>query len=242
MKKRAKKSIKIKREGGWALVGLVVLFILLVLFVQTAEKKDSAVENFLNGSRPENVIISNLSDTAFTVSFITGKKASGVVLYGEKEADRQTVDDRVKINGQNKGFYTHHVTISDLTLNTKYVFKIESGGRVFSNKGKLFNVTTLSEVQSADCEEAIWGNVVSDSPTDLIVYAKSSENIVSTITDDKGFFRIDFGDKGFCPTVEDVLEVVFEGGGEGSYKKELVVGGGEGLENIILEKVKGVGL
>ena len=75
---------------------------------------------------PSEVSISNVSDSTFTVSWVTSKAVTGFVQYGEssKEFDLAVSDDRDQEKGDVGSYYTHYVTVSGLKGGAKYNFKI----------------------------------------------------------------------------------------------------------------------
>src|SRR5690242_19455533 len=81
---------------------------------------------------PEEVTISNIADSSFTVSWMTSVKTKGLITYGTKEPTGSTeIDDRSDTEG-----YTHHVTLKKLEPNTNYLFKIVSGSNSYDDKGQ----------------------------------------------------------------------------------------------------------
>jgi len=238
------KRKKAKKKADLALIGLAVFFLLLICFVKMAEKKNGAIEKFFNGSLPENVRISNLTNSSFAVSWLTKRKVDGSLLYGKKGFSLVEVfDDRVVRGRKSNGFYTHHVTASGLEADSEYVFKIKSGKKVFDGKDskQAFEARTLREGAGEDkggCPVVLWGNVVGKDLKDLVVYATGSfPGLISVITDDRGFFRLDFSKNGiYCPAKGEKISLVFEGGKNGVYFKEVTAQEEENLANIVLEK------
>lgn len=226
-----------KKETIWALFGLGIIFAALVFMVNTAERKKGELGRILNSNKPLSVKISNLSDSGFTASWVTEKKTSGSLLCEKEGKEEEVFDERGK-----KSFYTHQVKVSDLKPDTKYQFRIKSGGKVYK---EIFEVKTLAGGESEKCGVVFWGNVISKDKQDVVIYASSALSMpVSVVTDNKGFFRIDFDKKrpvlkdrsGFyCPKGKDKVSLAFEGGENGSYFTQ-VTKGENNLENIVLEK------
>lgn len=92
---------------------------------------------------PQQVKITNISDSSFTVSWITQSPAAGFIAFGENTQLGQTsLDDREKGTQTSQPQLTHYVTLENLKPSTKYFFKISSGGKIFDNSGKPYEVTT----------------------------------------------------------------------------------------------------
>jgi len=93
---------------------------------------------------PEQVRITNLTDTSFSVSYITRDSVLGTVSYGTTgSGGKVALDDRDQQSGNPLPYTIHHITIKNLNPNTDYFFSITSSDRVFLDKDKPFNVKTL---------------------------------------------------------------------------------------------------
>jgi len=119
---------------------------------------------------PSEVTISNVSDSAFAVSWVTSKTVTGFVQYGEsgKEPDLVVSDDRDQEKGDVGSYYTHYVTVSGLKAGTKYSFKI-------GNKGERYETTTGQTLENTPTADVAYGLVTSEegNPADgAIVYVR----------------------------------------------------------------------
>ncbi len=86
-------------------------------------------------SNPLSVIISNVRDTSFVVSWLTDVDEKGsVALIGGGSIN----DDR----GAEYSGLTHYVTLSGLTPNSTYQFDIVSGGTRYDNESAHYSVMT----------------------------------------------------------------------------------------------------
>jgi len=107
--------------------------------------------------KPQNVTITNVSDSKFTVSWITESASRAQVEYGpvgEKLAEKVS-DER----GDGE-YETHHVTIAGLQPATQYAFRvIVNGGARFDNSGSPYTVTTGPIITSTPSAESFYGNV-----------------------------------------------------------------------------------
>jgi plastocyanin len=93
---------------------------------------------------PRQVRISNISETGFTVSWVSDTSVSGFVKYGLDAAklDKTFGDDRDRTSGKTGLFTTHFVTISGLKPNTAYYFSLGSGSTNYTDSGKPYTVKT----------------------------------------------------------------------------------------------------
>jgi hypothetical protein len=143
-------------------------------------------------AKPKQIKITNLSDTSFSVSWVTDLPVSGFVKYDTDSKLTSTAkDDRDQLSGQTESFSTHHVTLKNLNPATKYYFKIGSGGGLFDNNGQLYETTTAPIIQTASPpNDVAYGTVVdqSDNPAEGAVIYLSLANTtpLSTLTKSSG--------------------------------------------------------
>lgn len=146
---------------------------------------------------PQSVRITNISDTSFSVSYTTFGKVIGTLSYGKDENEKNnSFDDRDREGGVPKEYNTHHITVQNLTPQTKYVFSIVSGGSDFLNNEALFEVTTGSEIDDAPTtKDTIAGNVVlpdGQPANDALVYAQTEDgNPRSTLAESDGSYTLE---------------------------------------------------
>ncbi len=92
---------------------------------------------------PQNILVTNISDTSFTVSYKTSDSVLGTISFGtDKNLGSNSLDDRDQIDGNVKNYNIHSITAKNLKPKTLYFFIILSGQNTFSNNGQSFEVTT----------------------------------------------------------------------------------------------------
>lgn len=122
-------------------LGLVILGIgsgvFLVIQNQTLTAKAGTDQT------PKNITVSNLEDTRTTISWQTDTPTTGFVTYGINSSDEYTaLDDR---DGKlPRNHYSHIVTLTSLTPQTSYNFKIISG-KTSSEVQKFTSLQTLKQ-------------------------------------------------------------------------------------------------
>lgn len=128
---------------------------------------------------PKNLKITNVTDTSFTVSWVTDSKTPGYIKYGVSAANLATTvtDDRDQISGSVGLFKTHHVTIRSLKANTTYYYKIGTGTKeLYDNNGSPYTTTT---VQSSSLPaKTVYGEIKSAAGTagaGALVYVSSAD-------------------------------------------------------------------
>ena len=101
------------------------------------------------------VLISNVSNTSATLSWLTDKAASGEVHFGASSSlGRIAHDDR----GVATSSRTHHVALSSLAPLTTYFFYVTSADAVDDNSGALYQLTT-GPTLSPPTPDLIYGQV-----------------------------------------------------------------------------------
>ncbi|MDP1743472.1 MAG: hypothetical protein Q8L51_01655 [Candidatus Amesbacteria bacterium] len=101
---------------------------------------------------PTNIQITNISDTAFSVSWVTAKATSGFVKYG----DLVVSDDRDQDRGSIGSYFTHLVSIRGLKASTNYKIKIGSG----KSLGSESVVTTGMTLRNPPPADVVYGQIM----------------------------------------------------------------------------------
>lgn len=105
---------------------------------------------------PRDIRITNITDSSFTVSWTTDKQTLGFVKWGEENVsiNKATASDK-DVAG-----FTHSVTISELSPNTSYFFKIASSGKEFDNNGIAWQTTTGTTLAPPSESNLIFGTIL----------------------------------------------------------------------------------
>ncbi|MEK7571165.1 MAG: Ig-like domain-containing protein [Patescibacteria group bacterium] len=147
---------------------------------------------------PQKLQISNITDTSFTVSYITEAKVIGALAYGQ-DASFGTVsqDDRDK-TGTPTEHRVHSMIVSSLTPGTTYFFAIASGTETFLDQGKPYTVTTArtAGTNNADALMAKGKVTLADGslPLEGIAYVFTPESqLLSGIIQPDGSYSIPLG-------------------------------------------------
>ncbi|MDO8657913.1 MAG: Ig-like domain-containing protein [Candidatus Levybacteria bacterium] len=148
-------------------------------------------------SNPQNLKITNVFDTSFTVSYITQTSDTGYISYGKDEKTGSTVlDDRDQLLGKTNFYKVHYITVKNLQANTKYFFTILSGKDTFLNNNKPFDITTASPLGSkVSSQKTLSGKVIlldGNVPKESIVFVNGTNtNILSTLVKNDGTYTLD---------------------------------------------------
>ena len=138
------------RQSLWqkripTLLGLILLGVGLVTASYLANSGALFITRATPAYQPENIRLTNLSDTSFTVSYTTAEKALGTLSYSSgREGNKVALDDRDQSNGNPRPYFTHHITVKNLEPQQNYTFTITSSDKTFFDENnKPFRVTTL---------------------------------------------------------------------------------------------------
>lgn len=190
---------------------------------------------------PQNIKITNITDTSFTVSYITADKVSGIVLIGNEKESKTTVqDDKDKESKTIGGSYkTHHITVKNLKPKTSYSFSIISGADTFLNKENLFEVKTTSLINTLSDERKISGKVLlsdGSSPQEGIVYLNTDNSqTLSTVIDQNGNYFFDLSS-----LRDQKLETYISLNSTSSFSLYLTNGQEESNAKIVLDKIESI--
>lgn len=141
------------------------------------------------GAAPEDVRVSNISHSSFTVSWITQKETVGHVSWGTNTALGQLAR---QIESTNKR--VHSVTINGLQPAANYYFVINSGGTEFDNNGVPWAVTTGPALSASTGTLLASGSVTKSdgTPADNVLVYINGGNIsqLSATTSPNGTWTI----------------------------------------------------
>ena len=152
---------------------------------------------------PKQIVISNITERGFTVSFVTDEATPGYVKYGLKDnslKDR-VGDDRDQIRGTISDYKLHHITVTGLQDATQYYFILGTGsGDHYANSSEnsinseAYTVTTAKRGGVAPSAKTIYGSVVTEGgvpANGAIVYSRLDGAIpMSSLVKESGSWAI----------------------------------------------------
>lgn len=230
------------------ILGLLILVTGIAVSTFLVQKGKEFLTRAGPETEPSEVKITNLSESGFTVSWITETAVVGSLKYGETSSlELSALDERDILKGKVNQYTTHHVSLTSLKPNKKYYFKIISGKGTYDEKGAPYTLTTLSLLSSGSSLEPAYGTVskpdgspaenaivyltVKDSPS-LSALVKSSGNwlipLVNLRTNDLASY--------LSLPEEEILEISIQAGPEGTAFARIESGSRSPVPNIILGK------
>jgi len=189
------------RKGLWS-KRIPTFFAFLLLFISIwvtsflIQKGVIFVGRATPEKSPREVLISNITDSSFTVTFQTLAKTVAAVSIEEKNNPQFVVfDDRNKRTDEQKPFYSHYITVSDLKPKTIYELSILSDGEIDLNGEKKYIVTTGPLITGAPpVQNPIVGKVLlpdgSAASDTIVVIAIEGAQSISSLTKDDGTYII----------------------------------------------------
>ena len=130
------------------ILGLLVAFGGLLSGLWLVQGQVSNISKAAADLEPAKVTVTNVTDTSFTVSWITTVAAPGFVEYGTEQNNigSSLSDDRDQESGGILAYLTHIVTVKGLKPETNYYFKIGSGKKIFDMAGNPYQISTGSVI------------------------------------------------------------------------------------------------
>jgi hypothetical protein len=151
------------------LIGLLLVAIAVMVFRFAFDRISPYMSRASAIQSPQNVTISNITDTAFTVSWLTQEQTTGaIVVEGITSPfydDRQLTPSSSSTKREEL-FFTHSVSIRNSNPDTTYKFRILSGGKIYTDNGNAYEVRTAPLLNGTGTNlEPAYGQVTT--PTDL---------------------------------------------------------------------------
>ncbi len=108
----------------------------------------------------DSVRIVNLTDTGFSVIWISKEREEGYIKYGTSSSNlsSEAVDERDSVSSKGK-YYVHMASTSRLLPETGYFFEIISGDKNYDNNGSKYSVTTAPPLSSRPPFDSASGDI-----------------------------------------------------------------------------------
>ncbi len=164
------------------IIGLLLVVFAVMMFRFAFDRVGPLLTRASATHTPQQITVSNLSDTAFTVSWITAEETTGALIVEGITAPMY--DDRLSITtGSNKqakqSFSTHTISVRNIKPDTSYRFRILSGTKTFLNNGAPYETRTALPLTGTGTNlEPAYGQVTepSGSPAEGAIVYVTPEN------------------------------------------------------------------
>lgn len=143
---------------------------------------------------PEEIRITNVTDTSFSVSYLTQDSVIGSLSYGTSPSGgKVALDDRDQQSGNPQPYQVHHITVKNLEPGTTYYFSITSSDKTFLDNDKPFKVSTATKLsEDPTTQTPIVGSATypgRKADNNIIVYLVTDEaQTLSVLTKPDGGF------------------------------------------------------
>ncbi len=146
-------------------------------------------------SVPENVQITNVSDSSFTVVFTTGLSSPAAIRLSEGTTGNTIIlDDRDKSTGTQNDYFSHHITIPNLEPQKTYAFIIISDGKEYRKEGEYLVSTGLTIENPPPSQNPLYGKVLlphgEGAPDTIVTAHTENSQIISSVTNEDGTYII----------------------------------------------------
>lgn len=169
---------------------IIALFLLIAVATGGWIFLRSQRMNVREGLIPKQVVITNVADNKFSVSWTTDEVSWGGIEYGSvgEPLDKKASDDR----GEQHEGKTHHVTVTQLQPDTQYAFRLLSGTpqNRFDNNGSVYTQRTASTLASVPAARSLYGDVSAGSADTLVYVALPNAQPASTTLTSTGAYSI----------------------------------------------------
>lgn len=180
------------------LVGLLLVAVAVMVFRFAFDRVSPYMSRASATQSPQNVTISNITDTSFTVSWLTQEKVTGAVIV--EGITSPFYDDRqlapaASSKQREETFLTHSVSIRNSKPDTAHKFRILSGGKIFTNNGNAYEVRTAPTLNGTGTNlEPAYGQVTTPAgiPAEgsLVYLTMTNGQTLSTLVNTSGSWVI----------------------------------------------------
>jgi len=179
-----------RKEKIPTIIGLIVLIMGIAVGVFLTKNQQIFRLGASSETSPQDIRISNISDSTFTVNWTTEKETLGFVKWGKNKNNL----DKVESDSISEKGYTHSISIRSLNPETEYFFSINSNSKDFDNEGTPWIVKTGPKLSEPTTNIIISGTVLSQSGKSiedaLIYFTVGGGTLLSTVTSKNGGWLI----------------------------------------------------
>lgn len=174
-------------------LGLLIITIAIGITTLLVGQNTFFVQQASPTSTPQDIRITNISDSSFTVSYTTAGLILGSINFGKDQKLGQTISDEADVPKITER-KIHSFKIGNLDPSTKYYFSIVSGQDSYLNNNLPYEITTGPKVSEKSGAAFIIGKVITlDNlpPKEAIIYVTATgAQALSTIIKSDGSYTL----------------------------------------------------
>ncbi len=184
------------------ILGLLLVFGAIMIFSLVYNQLTPLMSRASVSQAPRDVVTSNVSDTTFTISWITSRPTTGVITVEETGGTKYTAfDDRDQPPSSTNTkpavnlYSTHMVTVRSAKPDTVYHVRILSDGKVYQNGNAPYEIRTGSSLAGKGTSlEPAFGTITTatDKPAEGAIVYLTPENgqVLSSLVTTSGSWVI----------------------------------------------------
>lgn len=177
-------------------IGIAVLAICLLSIGWLSTNTLLSGTKAASGSTPKMVQVSNISDTSFTVSFVTDDQVVSTLNYGTtSNLGTVILDDRDQSTKSPVAHRIHYFTLHNMLPKTTYFFALNASDQSYRNNGAFYQTTTAPVLSSqTKTQVQISGKVAltdSSIPTEaMVTVASDTSQQLSALVQPDGSYTV----------------------------------------------------
>lgn len=178
------------------IVGFILVILLVGGIIVFFEQVSRSATHASPTEQPEHILVTNIADTGFTVTWTTQTQASGVVIAEASGRKPVTAfDERDQTGGTLGKYTTHSISLQNLSPSTDYTIKLLSNGKVTTNGSSSYRVTTGPTLtRDAEGLEPAYGTIITTANTPaqgaLVMLTVEGGQTLSSLTKPSGTWLI----------------------------------------------------
>lgn len=176
------------------LLGLFVISLAILGTTFLVGQRTFFTQEASPNSDPQEIRITNVTDSSFTVSYHTTSPVIGSLNFGKTTLTQTVIDE--KDRNTLVEHKIHSFTVKNLSPSTKYFFTIVSGQNTYQNNGVPYQVETATKIEAKRPSGFLVGKLATEegiTPKEAIVYMTSQGAApLSTAMKSDGTYTISF--------------------------------------------------
>lgn len=177
------------------IVGLLLLIGVVGAVIVLFENASRSLSRASGSDQPKNIQLTNISDSSFTVTWVTDSQVTGAVSISMSPLRSTTAYDDRDGNGKFNKYPTHSVSIRSLSPNTNYSLRILSNGKSHGDNEKPLSVRTAPTIgKGSSGLEPAYGTIMTPngSPAGgvLVYLTLEGGQLLSTLSNASGSWLI----------------------------------------------------